>query len=217
MAALLVTLASAGESNAFAQDDQPLQEGPDPTRLDVERLPPEAIEVTRDLYSHGFFVEGWVGGRWFLGGVGRLSHPGLYANVGFGLEIFRWLSVKVSAEGSIHETNAPAPPTPGVFELLGALAELRLTLPFTARFALWGGAEAGVMTATGDILQAYGLSSSDEIGFVYGASGGLDWHMVNRHHSIGVMGGARLYPTLNGFDGEIALGVHIAAYIRYVF
>ena len=38
-------------------------EGADTTRLDVERLPAEAITITRELYAHGFFVEGSLGAR----------------------------------------------------------------------------------------------------------------------------------------------------------
>ncbi len=41
--------------------------------------------------------------------------------------------------------------------------------------------------------------------------------MRNRHHSMGILGGARIHPGLEGFDGELAIGVHGSAYIRYVF
>ena len=48
-------------------------EEPDATRLDAERLPPEAIHITRALYAHGFYLEGSVGARGFIGGIGRVS------------------------------------------------------------------------------------------------------------------------------------------------
>ena len=48
----------------------------DSTRLDVSRLPPEAIEVTRDLYARGFFVEAMLGATGFLGDLGDVSKPG---------------------------------------------------------------------------------------------------------------------------------------------
>ena len=196
---------------------QPTEEGPDPTRLDVERLPPEAIEVSRELYAHGFFLETQVGGRGFVGGLGRYSHPGLWASIGLGYEIFGWLWVRVALEGSIHGTNAPAPPSPTVFELLGITAEGRVQLAFSARFAIWLGLEAGLLTAAqSEVLLAYGFQDAESLGPMFGGSLGIDWHMLNRHHSIGILGGARLYPSLTIFD-EQAIGLHAAAYLRYVF
>lgn len=211
-----LTLPAAAQAPE-ADPDATISEGPDPTRLDVERLPVEAIELTRDLYNHGFFIEGWVGGRGFMGGVGRFSLPGLYANMGIGLEIFPFLWVRVAAEASIHRTEAPPPPSPTVFELLGALAEVRLQVNFSSRVALWVGGEGGVYVATGDVLPAYGFDQSDELGIMYGGSAGFDWHLLNRHYSMGLVGGGRLYPNLNSQDGEAAVGIHSAAYFRYVF
>ena len=37
------------------------------------------------------------------------------------------------------------------------------------------------------------------------------------HHSLGLLAGARLYPNLAGPDGEAAVGIHSAAYLKYVF
>ena len=60
----LLVLALSAPSVALAQEPEPevdddaapTTEEPDPTRLDVERLPPEAIPISRDLYAHGFFL-----------------------------------------------------------------------------------------------------------------------------------------------------------------
>jgi len=210
--------ARADEPRSIGGDaGEPVAEGPDPTRLDVERLPPEAIAVTRDLYAHGFFVEGMLGGRGFAGGVGRLSDPGVFASVGFGLEITRWLWIKLSVEGSIHATDAPPPPGPTVFEVLGAIGEGRLQLDLSARVALWVGGQVGLASATGDVLQAYGIEDAADIAPVVGALAGFDWHLPNRHHSIGLAAGARFHPSLAGADGEATLGLWGAAYLRYVF
>ena len=213
VAVLSAPVAHAQEAGATT----PVAEGIDPTRLDVERLPPEAIRITRDLYAHGFFVEAFIGGRGFYNGVGQLSQPGLWTSVGFGLEIFRWLLVKVAAEGSFHGTDAPPPPGPTAFEIIGATAEVRVQANFTPRFAMWVGGEGGIVYATGDVLRMYGLQDSNTIGLTYGGTAGIDWHQSNRHHSIGVMGGARLYPSLVGIDGGQVLGIHGAFYVRYVF
>ncbi len=221
-AAGLVLLLLSTVTVARAQDgahaaDQPTTEEPNPTRLDVERLPPEAIAITRDLYSHGFFAEGMIGGRGFVGGVGRLSLPGVYTSVGFGYEITRWLLAKVSVEGSFHATNAPPPPSPTSFEDIGAIAELRLQLDVSARVALWLGGQLGVVSTTGDVLSAYGFGQSGGIGLVYGGQIGFDWHFVERHYSMGLAGGARLSPSLDGPNGDRAIAVNSTLYLRYVF
>jgi hypothetical protein len=202
---------------AGAMGQERVEEQPDPTRLDVERLPPEAIEVTRDLYSHGWFLEVNLGGRGFVGGVGRLSTPGPYFSVGVGYEVVRWLWLKATVEASMHGTDAPAPPSPTVFELFGFLGEVRFQADFSARVAGWIGGEVGVAMTASDVLVTHGLNASNRIGLVYGGQLGIDWHMRSRHHSIGLAGGARHYTSLDGVDGEPAVGIHGSLYLRYVF
>ena len=215
-ACALCATSAAAQSNEADAATGPIEESPDPTRLDVERLPPEAIEIRRDLYSQGFLFETWVGARGFVGGVGRYSQPGLYANVGFGLEIFRWFIVRTAFEASFHDTNAPSPPTATAFELLGATVEVRLQANFTPAFALWGQGELGAVAAFGDVLRVYGFDQSDGIGLTYGGSLGVDWHLKNRHSSIGLAGGARAYPSLSGVEDDLPVGIHGGAYLRYV-
>ncbi len=192
-------------------------ERPDPTRLDVERLPPEAIQIERELYSHGLFLEAWVGGRGFIGGVGEYSNPGLYANVGVGFEIFDWLLLRAAFEASFHETNGPTPPSNTAFELLGGLVEVRVQINFDAFAALWVQGEVGLVGAFGDVLRVYGFSQAQDVGLTGGGSLGFDWHMKNRHTSLGLTGGARVYPSFVGIDDVLPVGVHGAAYLRYVF
>lgn len=206
-----------GEAASRPDPKDPVREEPDPTRLDVERLPPEAIEITRDLYAHGVFLEMQLGARGFIGGVGRIAKPGFFFSAGLGYEIQRWLWVKASFEGSIHGTDAPAPPSPTAFEVLGFIAELRFQLDFSARWAAWLGGEAGLVLVPTDLLVTYGLNDSDDVGLTYGGQMGIDWHLPSRHHSLGIAGGARVYPSLAGPDGETAVGVRGTAYMRYVF
>lgn len=193
------------------------QEEVDTTRLDVERLPPEAIEVTRDLYAHGIFLEAFMGVRGFIGGAGRLSRPGPYLRIGGGYEVARWFWVALAAEGSLHRTDAPRPPGPAVFEVVSFLLELRLQANIGARAALWLGGEVGLTFVTSDVLTTYGLQDADDVGLVYGGQVGFDWHLRNRHHSLGISGGARVHPGLEGLTGEVAIGVHGTLYLRYVF
>jgi hypothetical protein len=224
-AIVAATLLSAAPRQVHADDpavadasvsDAPLEEDIDATRLDVERLPPEAIEITRDLYAHGLFVEGRVGGRYFLGGAGRLSLPGPLFTTMVGYEIFPLLHVLLGAEGSIHSTNAPAPPSNGTFQVLGGLAEVRLNINIGARFAIWLGGALGVSIATSDLLRTYGVRQAGDVSLNYGGRIGFDWHFPNRHYSMGLSGGGRLFPQLEGFDGEAAIAIDAELYLRYV-
>ena len=217
LSAVFLSFALGLLAAAPARAQEPMVEEPDPTRLDVERLPPEAIEVTRDLYSHGIFIEAFVGARGFIGGVGDLSRPGPYLHLGVGWEALSWLWIAVSAEGSMHRTDAPSPPSPTIFELVSFMAELRLQANVSARAALWLGGEVGIGFATSDVLRTYGLQDADQVSLIYGGQLGFDWHMRNRHHSWGISGGARVHPGLEGIDGSVAIGVHGTMYLRYVF
>lgn len=224
--ACLVVALLAPAATSFAQDgvvpsgdDAAITpEEPDPTRLDVERLPPEAIQITRALYAHGFFVEAALGGRGFVNGIGEISNGGPWASIGIGFEIVDWLMVIIAAEGSIHETSAPRPPSQSVFELLGGSASLRLQGNITEAFALWLSAQFAVLVATTDVLALYGYQDASTIGIAYGGEVGIDWHLRARHYSLGLLGGVRHYPSLEAAGGPTpALGVHGAAYLRYVF
>lgn len=217
--ALTLIPARAGAEDAIQEGVDPAgaTEEPDATRLDVERLPPEAIPITRDLYAHGFFLEATIGGRGWLGGAGRLMSPGPYASVGFGYEFFDWLYVSGIGEMSIHETSAPAPPSTTVFELLSALGEVKLQLSPTPELGLWAAGDVGLIVASTDLLALYGFQQAATVGFQWGADIGVDAHFHSRHYSIGLRGGIRGAPSLDGPDGEIALGAHAAAYLRYVF
>jgi hypothetical protein len=200
-----------------ARAQAPVQEEPDPTRLDVERLPPEALAVTRDMFASGAFVQGYMGGRGFAGGVGRVANPGPFARIGFGYELAQVFTLAAAAELSLHETNAPAPPSSGAFQVIDVLLEARLTWPLSARAALWLAGEGGAFVVPGNLLVTYGLRDADSVGLLYGGSAGFDWHLMSRHHSLGLLAGARLYPNLAGPDGEAAVGIHSAAYLKYVF
>jgi len=221
--ALLVALApglAAAQPAATEDDDGPAiaTEEPDLTRLDVERLPPEAIAVTRDLYAHGFFIEATIGARGFVNGIGEVIDAGPWATIGVGVEFLDWLHVLVSAEGSMHNTSAPSPPASSAFELLGGNAAVRLQANFTEAFAMWIAGQFGVLIATTDILELYGFQDSTTVGISYGGELGVDWHFRARHHSIGLLGGVRHFPSLERPGGSApALGIHGSAYLRYVF
>jgi hypothetical protein len=192
-------------------------EPPDSTRLDVERLPPEAIAPSREMYARGFHLRAELGGQGFAGGVGRISSLGPLALIAAGYEFTRWFALAAEFGLAMHETNAPAPPAATAFQVYTALLQARLQLPISARVAIWLSADGGAGLTSGHFLQTYGYQHAGDIGLVYGGALGFDWHFFNPHHSIGLRAGGHLYPNLAAPSGERALAIEATAYLKYVF
>lgn len=201
----------------LARAQEAYVEPKDETRLDVERLPPEAIEVTRDLYATGFYLQAVTGGRGFAGGLGRYAEPGFWANVLVGYEVTTWLMLATGVELSMHSLDAPAPPSSVTFERLDFVLAPRVQIAFSARSALWLGPEVAAGFSPGDTLRVYDFESAHELAFGFGGSLGFDWHLASRHHSLGILAGARALPTIVSSQGESTLSIHSAAYLKYVF
>src|SRR5262245_4513428 len=77
------------------------------TRLDVERLPPEALTATRDMYNTGFHVRAELGGQGFAGGIGRISSAGPVAHIAAGYEFTPWFLLALDFALGMHGTSAP--------------------------------------------------------------------------------------------------------------
>jgi hypothetical protein len=193
------------------------EEDLDTTRLDVERLPPEAIQITRDMYSTGLYLRAEMGGQGFAGGVGRLSSPGPMARLVVGYELASWFSLSSQLGIAFHSSHAPTPPAATAFQVYTLLAQARFQANLGTRVALWLSGDAGGGLVNGDYLQAFGYDDAGNIGLVYGGSLGMDWHLMNAHHSLGLIAGAHLYPNLKDPEGEQTIGVESAAYLKYVF
>src|SRR5687768_5776253 len=109
LVALLWMQSQAGEAQDAPEDEVKVgevhTEEVDSTRLDVARLPPEAIEVTRDLYARGFFVQAQLGAQGFLGDLGKVSKPGPRLAFDFGYEFASWVAVLIQGEVAFHDTK----------------------------------------------------------------------------------------------------------------
>ena len=209
----------AGAQDRAAEPDlapgEQVVEAVDSTRLDVARLPPEAIEITRELYAHGLFLEAQAGALAFGGDANKVSTPGPRFAVVLGYEVFSWLSAVLLIDGSMHRTDNRAPPAPSAYELIGAAAGVRFNIPFSPRLALWVSGLVGVHWSSRDVLRALDFRDAFKVGTNYGGELGFDWHMKSRHHSLGILGGARMYPSLA--RDEFTLGGYGSLYLRYVF
>jgi hypothetical protein len=204
-------------SVASAQKAEPATEPKDPTRLDVERLPPEAITLDRSMFARGFYLEARMGGRGFVGGLAPLVAPGLATRVTGGYELLDYVALGGAFELSLHETDAPAPPARTSLQVISAAAELRLRVPLSVRFALQLDGEVGVLTILGNALDSYGLPDAHDLGLAYGAGLGFDWHLLSPHHSLGLLLQGRGAPNLDDPTGDPTFAVGASVYLRYVF
>ena len=192
-------------------------EEPDPTRLDVERLPPEAIKSKRLAFAEGFGIEGHLGFLAWTSGLSRLLDPGFYASIAATQDIFPWFSLRLGLELSLHPTDAPPPPREATLEFVSAVGEARLQWPLLERLTLWGGAQIGAYTILGDVLSAYGVTSGRDLGPFFGATLGLNWHLLNRHQSVGLSTGYRIYPSIDMPSSGMTSALTGTLYIRHVF
>ena len=206
-----------GASAAWAAPAAPAAEAKDPTRLDVERLPPEAIALDRSMFERGFFLEARLGGRGFVGGLQHLVAPGLATHVVAGFELLDHVALGASFELSLHDTDAPAPPAPSSLQVISTAAELRLRLPLSVRFSLQLDAEVGLLTVLGNALESYGIPDAHQLGLLYGGGLGFDWHLLSPHHSLGFMAYGRGAPSLDDPAGAPTFALGGSVYLRYVF
>lgn len=193
----------------------PGTEAVDRTRLDVPRLPPEAAQIERSMYDQGWFLEAQLGATTFAGDARAVSQAGPRLAIALGYELTHWFSLLLTVDGSLHQTRNRPPPARTSYELLSSTLGARFALPIDARFALFVEGQCGVAWSSGDVLRALGFSEAYEPGLAYGGALGFDWHMRARHHSLGLLGGARVLPAHARDD--FTLAAYGTAYLRYVF
>jgi hypothetical protein len=206
------------EADARATDLSPGGPGPealDTTRLHVDRLPPEAATVTRELYDQGLFLEAQLGALAFAGDAREVSHAGPRLAISLGYEFTRWFALLAQVESSLHQTNNRPPPSHTAYQLAGGVVGARFSVPIDERFAIWAAGLVGFVWSSGDVLRALGFLDAFNVGLNYGGELGFDWHMRSRHHSLGLLGGARHFPSLA--RDTFTVGAYGAAYVRYVF
>jgi len=224
LACLVVSALCCATPSARAQGDArdlsllaggPGREPVDTTRLDVDRLPNDVAKVSRDLYDQGLFLEAQLGALTFAGDARKVSNAGPRLAISIGYELTRWFALLAQLEGSLHQTDNRPPPANTAFQLAGAVGGLRFSVPINASYAIWAAGLVGFVWSSGDVLRALDFPDAYKLGLSYGGELGFDWHLRSRHHSLGLLAGARHLPSLDQ-DG-FTVGAYGSAYLRYVF
>jgi hypothetical protein len=162
-------------------------------------------------FAKGPFVSGEIGALFFFGRAGRYSSAGPVLGVRVGWDIFRWLDVQTHITGSSHDAETPPPTFGQSFQTLMYTGEVRLKLQLR-RFQIFGEGGAGLGQITSNVLDQVGVTDGNQFTLVVIAGGGLDYHTLNRHFSVGL--GAD-YLFLSNWHQTSSLTAQ--AYLRYTY
>ncbi len=162
-------------------------------------------------FAKGPFASGELGALVFFGRAGRYSSAGPAFGVRLGWDIFRWLDVQAHLMGSSHDAQTPPPTSGQSFQTLLYAGEVRLKLQIR-RFQLFAEGGAGLGQITSNVLDQVGVTNGHLFTLAVIAGGGLDYHTLNRHFSVG-LGVDYLY--LNDWHHTSSLTAQ--AYLRYTY
>lgn len=180
-----------------------------PSRAQViaEPAPPPFPDPKK--FAKGFFAAGEVGALVFLGRAGRYAQPGPVVGVKLGWDLFRWLALQAHVAGASSDANLPPPTVGQTFQTYLFLAEARLSLRLR-RFALFGEGGGGAGLLSTNVLQQVGVTHGGLSTVAVVGGGGVDYHTLNRHFSVGVVVD---YVWLANFTNAHALALD--GYLRY--
>lgn len=181
-----------------------------PARAQVTSAPSAVIFPDPTKFAHGFYTEGEVGAVSFFGRASTYVSPGFAVGARFGYDIFRFFAVQAHLLGSTHETRGDTPVAGQLLQTYQGTLEGKLTLRFS-QLSIFGEGGLGAARMSTNILYAVGIARY-RTGFTAGGGGGIDYHSLSRHFSIGLRGG---YYML--FDVSSSQDLITTAYLRYTF
>jgi hypothetical protein len=180
-------------------------------RAQVVTEPPPPLWPDPKKFAKGPFASGEIGALVFFGRAARYASPGPVFGVRLGWDLFRWLDVQAHVAGSSHDANTPPPTFGQSFQVLMYTGEVRLKLQIR-RFQLFAEGGAGLGQITSNVLDQVGVTDGNHYSLVVIAGGGLDYHTLNRHFSVGL--GAD-YLFLADWHQQSSLTAQ--AYLRYTY
>jgi hypothetical protein len=176
----------------------------------VTKEPEAAIFPDPKKFARGFFTEGEVGAVAFMGPAGEAVGPGFAIGTRFGYDIFRFFALQVHGLGSTHITKGDGPLSGQLLQTYQATVEGKLTIRF-GQLSLFGEGGVGVARLSSNLLNQLDLARY-RTGLTAGGGGGLDYHSLSRHFSIGLRG--ELYWLR---DISNSRDLIVTTYLRYTF
>jgi hypothetical protein len=173
----------------------------------AEPAPPPWPDAKK--FAKGPFASGEVGTLVYLGRAGKYAQPGVAFGVRLGYDLFRWLDVQAHIMGASSDASTPPPQFGQSFQTYLYAGEVRLKLQLH-RFQLFAEGGAALAQVSTNVLEQVGVTHGSNFTFTVVAGGGLDYHTLNRHFSVGL--GAD-YVWLATFTGGHALSLDV--YLRY--
>ena len=137
-------------------------------------------------FAHGLYTEGELGAVAFFGAAGRDVAPGFAVGARVGYDLSSWLAVQAHVLGSTHSITGDSPLAGQLLQTYQAIAEGKLTWRF-GQSSIFGEGGAGLERLSTNVLYTL-MIERYRIGLTAGGGGGLDYHSLSRHFSVGVRG-----------------------------
>jgi hypothetical protein len=181
-------------------------------RAQVTKEPEAAIFPDPKKFARGLFTEGEVGAVAFFGPAGDSVAPGFAIGARVGYDVLRFLAVQLHGLGSTHLTKAGEHPQGDqLLQTYQGTIEGKLTLRF-GQVSLFGEGGVGVTRLSTNLLYQLGVEQQYRTGLTAGGGGGVDYHSLSRHFSIGLRGEYYWLRDLRSSTDLIA-----TTYLRYTF
>src|SRR5262245_21570451 len=158
--------------------------GAAPARAQVTSEPSAVVFPDPTKFAHGFYTEGEFGVLWFNGRASDAIAPGFAVGARVGYDLVRFFSLQAHLVGSTHETQGDT----AVAGQLLQMYQLTVEGKFTLRLVQWsffGEGGIGLARMSSNLLFALGLEPKYRTGMTFGGGGGIDYHLLSRHFSVG--------------------------------
>jgi hypothetical protein len=181
-----------------------------PARAQVTSEPSAVIFPDPAKFAHGLYTEGEFGGLKFLGRAGDELSLGFAVGARIGFDLARFFSVQVHLMGSTHQSQGDTPIAGQLLQMYQGTVEGKLTLRWV-QWSLFAEGGIGLARMSSNLLHARMLATY-RTGLTTGGGGGLDYHFLSRHFSVGLRGA---YYILG--DVVASQNVSTTIYLRYTF
>ncbi len=183
-----------------------------PARAQVTSEPSAAVVFPDPAkFARGLYTEGEVGAVAFFGRAGEDVSPGFAVGARLGYDLTRWLAIQGHVLGSTHQIAGNNVLAGQLLQTYQATVEGKLTYRFsqTSLFAEGG---AGIERLSTNALYVLGVEPQYRVGLLFGGGGGVDYHSLSRHFSVGVRADFELLRELRSSQELMA-----STYLRYTF